>query len=950
MTGGQYDGLEQEFLADLRRLGELHQKHLAKTWSLRAAARAIGLSPTTVSEWLKGSRFPQQPEAFTNLITLLRTALAEARIDVPASDRHLLDRDAWRTRHQAVVQQRAQTVSAGVRRAQATAALAEAEARARFADLPDKPRPVSAWTAQQLGVHPAIHGTTNGAEGAFVLPDYVERNHDQRLRAYLDAAATDRQAVMVVVRGESCTGKTRTAFEAVRACLGDWQLAFPKDPDGLLALLAADTLTPRTVLWLNEAQDFLTGPAGEAAAAALRRRMEEPGPLAVLATLWLTYHRTLTATPEPGNDSHPHARALLAPVVPVDVPGRFTADDLENLRARDHRSLTAADQTSPSGTITQTLAAGPQLVDHHEQAVLPHGPYGKAIITAAMDARRLGHTSPLPTALLQAAAPGYLTEEERAAAPETWFADALAYARIKVKGVVAALQPVADPNGMGALPDVYHLADYLDHHGRESRRILCPPPAFWNAAVGYTHATADLRALASAAADRGRKRAAAQFYRRSADAGDIEALLRLARVRYGAGDETGGERLVLQAAESGGVGALHEAASLMEHAGRLDESFSYYQRAAAAGDINAHYNAARMLRGTSREEACIAWLKARAEAGDARALSTAALMLGWADRPQEALVWLRGRIDAGDVHALYPAADLLREAGQVDEAINCYQRDADAGGWGAAGAADLLEQAGRLDEAIVWYRRAAEKDVDDHRSLSRAADLLQKTGRMEEAITWLQARARAGDMIALSEAADLLRAAGRVEKAIAWLRERTDGGDTHAPRLAARLLRSEGHMEEALAFDKRDPSLHDAHGMSRAASLLRAAGRVDEAIMAYQRASALEDGYGHGYHALSQGADLLRAVGRVDEAIAWLQERTTGGDTRAPRVAAALLEKEGRRNDAVTWWQRAADAGDVLGVGGLARLRESAGDADGAKQLRRFGLTADGSIAEPWDI
>jgi len=101
-----------------------------------------------------------------------------------------------------------------------------------LATLADEPRPVGRWTAQQLGVHPAIHGATDTVAGqGFVLPDYVERGHDRRLRELFAEAAGSEQSAMVVVRGGSCAGKTRTAFEAVRACLGDWDLAFPKDCD-----------------------------------------------------------------------------------------------------------------------------------------------------------------------------------------------------------------------------------------------------------------------------------------------------------------------------------------------------------------------------------------------------------------------------------------------------------------------------------------------------------------------------------------------------------------------------------------------------------------------------------------------------------------------------------------------------------------------------------------------
>ncbi|MFF0706193.1 tetratricopeptide repeat protein [Streptomyces tendae] len=453
---------------------------------------------------------------------------------------------------------------------------------------------------------------------------------------------------LVLVRGESCTGKTRTAFEAIRACLKDWQLVFPKNARRLLALLDANALAPRTVLWLNEAQNFLTGTDAEEAAAALHSRLEQPGPVVILGTLWPEYHRNLTATPEPGKDAHPNARALLNQVKPVDVPTSFTTTALGNSLVHRDRSLATAVSTSTGGRITQTLAAGPQLVDHYQQAT-SHSPYGHAIITTAMDARRLGHTSPLPAALLKAAAPGYLTEQQRAAAdPDTWFAHALDYAREKVKGVVAALEPVANPEGMGALPDIYHLSDYLDHYARTIRRYAFPPDSFWTAARDHAACTADLEALAEAADQRGLYRIAADLYERAANAGGTGALTELAWRRGRAGDLEGAEQLYQRAIDAGDTGALTELAQLRQRAGDLDGAERLAQRAADAGDTGPLVE--------------LAWR--RGEAGD----------LDGAERLAQRAA------DAGNINALVRLAWRREEAGDLDGAERLAQRAADIGG------------------------------------------------------------------------------------------------------------------------------------------------------------------------------------------------------------------------------------------------------------------------------
>ncbi|MGA5559463.1 hypothetical protein [Streptomyces lavendulocolor] len=129
------------------------------------------------------------------------------------------------------------------------------------------------------------------------------RSHDGQLRKRLAAAVAEEAPLLVVVRGESCTGKTRTAAEALKAAVpDDFQLLFPASADDLLAALAAGALGQRSVLWLNEAQNYLNGPAGETVTAALLRRLNGDGPFIAPATLWPDYDKALTAVPDPDAD------------------------------------------------------------------------------------------------------------------------------------------------------------------------------------------------------------------------------------------------------------------------------------------------------------------------------------------------------------------------------------------------------------------------------------------------------------------------------------------------------------------------------------------------------------------------------------------------------------------------------------------------------------------------
>ena len=90
--------------------------------------------------------------------------------------------------------------------------------------------------------------------------------------------------------------------------------------------------------------------------------------------------------------------------------------------------------------MTQTLAAAPQLVAQWQDAQTA-SPYARTVLTAALDATRLGARAPLTADFLQAAAPGYCTSQQQAEAPEDWFEQALAYAT-KLHGAVPRSAPL----------------------------------------------------------------------------------------------------------------------------------------------------------------------------------------------------------------------------------------------------------------------------------------------------------------------------------------------------------------------------------------------------------------------------------------------------------------------------------------------------------------------------
>ncbi len=139
------------------------------------------------------------------------------------------------------------------------------------------------------------------------------------------------------------------------------------------------------------------------------------------------------------------------------------------------------------------------------------------MLTAALDAARLGARAPLSADLLRAAASGYCTSQQQAEAPDNWFEQALAYATTKLYGAAAALTPAGA--GMGKVAG-YTVADYLIQHASRERRYARLPASTWDAVLSYIRDPDDATRLAGSARDRLLYRYAIPLYRYAADAGD----------------------------------------------------------------------------------------------------------------------------------------------------------------------------------------------------------------------------------------------------------------------------------------------------------------------------------------------------------------------------------------------------------------------------------------------
>ncbi len=128
-----------------------------------------------------------------------------------------------------------------------------------------------------------------------------------------------------------------------------------------------------------------------------------------------------------------------------------------------------------------------------------------------MDIRRLGHSPALPHALLEAAAEGYVTDQQWDLLPEDWLEQALAYCAQPLRGTRGALTRIRPRRGETRSPQPrYRLADFLVQHGRRTRRASRIPPETWSALLEFAAPT-EIPSPAQAARSRGLLRLSTRF-------------------------------------------------------------------------------------------------------------------------------------------------------------------------------------------------------------------------------------------------------------------------------------------------------------------------------------------------------------------------------------------------------------------------------------------------------
>lgn len=740
-----------------------------------------------------------------------------------------------------------------------------------------------------LGVDPEVIGGWS----------YVARRVDEALRAALADARGKLEVSLIVVRGPSKAGKSRTLYQAASEVVGDAWMVAPTDAGSLTELMKPGGLPALefgpVVLWLDDVEDFVRGGAQGLTPAALKHLGEWERPVVVLATSGGKGLRNLQDDARRGLDDP--LSALLGRAAKQVMLGRELGDD--ELAAAQRAGYAAEAVSQMKAGLGEYMIAAPRLerrLDEGEDDC----PEGFAVVMAAVDCARAGMRGPIAESLLRELWPHYLRQGVRAT--EERFAEGLDWARRPLYSSIALVR------GSAECKPYDYVVSYVDR----VRRLPIHPEA-WDLILNWAEGNDAFEAGIAAYARDDPERAARAFA--TAAAAVDASLAAAAAFNLGVLLYRSESDRVLEARRSG---ELHE---------RIDDrALEAFRRADECGHAAGAFNVGQLLSyfDGSEEEAAAAFRRAD-ERGHPDAPLNVGFLLEQGDDFAGAEAAYRRAENRGQKYGALNLANLLRQQGKLDAAEVAYLRAEEYGFTEAAGALSiLLEERGDLEAA----RAASNRDRTIYSAPENRAALLDRrytVGGMdgeEDAFRLADERGYAKGALELGL---MLWNRRDYEGAEAAFRRALERGDAGAAGRLGQMLINNDQLERAEPVLRRGDESGDGESAHGLGIVLSRRGEDDAAEAAFSRAE--KRGFWFGTWSLG---DLLRERGDLDGAEAAYRRALAQSGRQEPGVDLGdLLRKRGDLDGAETAYR---DVGAYVSLGDLLHSR---GDVAGAEAAYR---------------
>ena len=270
--------------------------------------------------------------------------------------------------------------------------------------------------------------------------EYVPRDHDSKLRAALVAAIAAGDPAMIVLRGPSKAGKSRTLVETVRSIdeLRHAHVLVPYDSESVAELTAEEwpELTNPVIVWLDDLERYVSAGRRGFQQQSLDTLAGWPQRVIVVATAGGKGSEELATTSQlwvPIQVLYSDPRLRVVP-----LPIQLTPREQDRVRSRFTEEVAQGLITHGIG---EYLVAGRELArklqEERHKPGEPPCPEGAAVVWAAIDWSRAGMTAPIAEPMLRTLWTYYL----RALQPtDQRFSDGLDWALLPLHQSIALLE------------------------------------------------------------------------------------------------------------------------------------------------------------------------------------------------------------------------------------------------------------------------------------------------------------------------------------------------------------------------------------------------------------------------------------------------------------------------------------------------------------------------------
>jgi TPR repeat protein len=879
--------------------GRYSRAGVVRTANLKLSG-GLALSESTVSEWINNNRVPQDFQQLWAFVSeLLALADGRPRDSVQSRPYWVNQKAYWKGLYTAACQ------TSRTARTDASRVSRDALAAAGTA-VPPPPhaRQASEVDFAELGVHPALGLADARPAGQRArrdwYPPYVPRDRDEQIDQALMGGG------LVIVEGRSGSGKSRVAAEAVRRVAADRQLLIPAGPDELAALSEPPGRLHSAVVWLDNLERF-GGPGGLDLPMLERLCPQERQDVVIVATLRSEERQWLERRPGIGSGNPASTADALRVATVVRLGPEFSAVERERAAAMraDPRIAHWLDHGGPTG-LAEYLAAGPPAVDRWLAGRDGENVLGAALVSAAVDCRRLRHTEPLPLDRLTELARIYLDPRDAHRPGRPTIEQALEWATEPVSGASSCLLPQSE--------DRYWAFDYLVDHRQRDPDAPPIPEGVLSALLSWVpdeEARYIIGQVAVGVFDTDQPRLADLALARFGQiVGFDDSFEFVAGVLTTTSFSNRGPdwefstryvRWLRPFADEGNAVAigLIGITLLTSTDGDIEQGEIWLRRATAAGDDESGREIARLLQDTGRRTELEAWIDDAVAAGRGEGI-----VVGFANallsegKRTEAKHWCRRAADLGDPASMVALGELCWEDEEWAEAERRFTTAAEAGH--PIGMYDLslvLERLiGHRRQADEWLRRSAEARYP--KAILEYALLLDQRGDEAGLERWLERERAAGDSEHVLAFAIQLAARGDMQGAERWFRHAMEMGNVAAVRGLGDVKQSEGDLNDATQYYQQAIDRGDTIAMyqlSRVYLKQHKPGKAEQLLRGM----------------LEKRSDFRDRPEREEEALG-----------RAARELGRLLENQGKTEEAREMYETATDYGVTEARYDLARLDE----------------------------